>query len=114
MTRLPEKGDVAAAVKVFNARVSALAEGGGEVITGAIAIGVNSGSIAGDTSPLLAAYEDLFDVGELLTEAGLGFVMETIAKIALGRSVDVNSELISMYMQAAALGVLIERGRWQS
>ena len=57
-------------------------------------------------------YGDLFDFGELLTEGGASLIKHAIATMAEPDEDDL-SVLISLVSQAVAIGVLMERARWQ-
>lgn len=110
MSRLPEKGDVALAVDTLDARVVAISDGGTFVDCGPIRIR-KDGLTGEGVDPLLRAYGDLFDPGELLAEGGMSLILKTIVGIA--QTSDPRSEMATLFMQAAALGVLMERARWE-
>lgn len=115
MSRLPEKGDAAAAIDAMNARTDALgADGPKPLEGGTYRFDVMTGTTAegADTQVMRGAYGDLFDVTELLDEGGMYLVQAFLRDIARGYR-DPTSALASLLFQGTAIGVLMERARWE-
>lgn len=112
MSPLPEKGDVARAVAIWNARLnSAVGSEPGDPPVQIGDVNVSGGELDGEGAPTLRMmYGDLLDVGETLTDAGADVIHYATELIESGRS-DLRSELANVFLQGAGLGVLMERGR---
>lgn len=110
MSRLPEKGDTQTAVDLLDARVRAISNGSSLVMCGPVLIDGDEMSGPG-VDPLLKAYGDLLDSGEFVSEAGIPLV--GVALIDMARNGGIQSALLGLALQAAALGVLMERARWE-
>lgn len=113
--RHPEKGEVQAAADMMNGRMRAVADDVPENETfdigGKVYINRLTGEATGMPLGVLAVYGDLFDVGEM-TLSALSVCNLFLADIATGRR-DPIEALVSLYLQAAGKGVLIERARWE-
>jgi hypothetical protein len=107
---LPKKGDTATAIDLLDARVRAISGGSSLISCGPVLIDGTEMSGPG-VDPLLKAYGDLLDSGEFLSEAGLPLVRVALAEMGIGGSVQ--SALLGLVLQGAALGVLMERARWE-
>jgi hypothetical protein len=110
VSRLPEKGDTQAAIEMLDARVRAISGGGNVVNCGPVVVDGEEVSGSG-ADPLLKAYGDLLDSGEFLSEAGVPLVGVALVQIASDGGFQ--SPLLGLALQAAALGVLMERARWE-
>lgn len=108
MSSLPEKGEVRAAAEALDERLSAA--GIPEDGSASAAINVTTGEVAGDRPDAVrAVYGDLYDLAEMAdvaTAASEHFIID----IAVRRK-PVEQALRSMYMLAAAHGVMLERRR---
>lgn len=112
MSHLPEPGEAKAAAETFTRRVQAMTDGGDAMYTGPISVKVQTGEMGGDVDPLRKAYGDLFDPGEVLAEGGVDLALRTIVDIGV-HGHDPIAGMLSAYMQGVALGVLMERARWE-
>lgn len=73
---------------------------------------VGEDDIEGEGRPVaLLIYGDLFDVGDLLADGGEMIVRNSLKAAML--SGDLLSSLASCLVQGVALGVLMERARWE-
>jgi hypothetical protein len=112
--RHPEKGEADAAAKVMDARMRAVA-GEPDTVTFNIAqanISRQTGEVSStDNMALGAVYGDLVDVGEVVLMCE-PVVSAFLVDIATGRR-DPVSAMVSLYLQATGVGVLVERARWQ-
>lgn len=99
-----KSGEAKAAADVLRDRLDAAA--GGEVFVAEV--NVNTGAMRGEDFAFRSVYGDLFDVAEVAHVAEAP-VMAFFMDIAGG--VDPTIALRSMYLLAAAHGVLIERAR---
>lgn len=104
MSRLPEEGDVAVATDLWNARIEATT-GGDQMCAGPVRI-TEHGAVGEGMSPILRAAGDLFD-------PGAGVEMIRAAIVDMLRDGDVQSALATVVLQSTALGVLMERARWE-
>jgi hypothetical protein len=109
VSRLPEPGDVRRAQEMLDARVHAIADGAEHLESGPVS--VHEGHLVGGADPIFAAYGDLFDPGEVLSE--IGFLMVKAAAADVVRTMDPLSALSTLLLQGMALGVLQERLRWE-
>lgn len=113
MNPLPEKGDARRAAEAMDARMHAIA-GDIESVTFNIAsasVSRKTGELrSNDVQSIGGVYGDLFDVGELVALSA-GVCEAFILDIATDRR-DPMSAMVSIYLQAAGVGVLMERERW--
>lgn len=114
MIPLPEKGEARRASEVMDARMRAIS-GDDESVTFNISsadVSLKTGEMR-STNPqgIGGVYGDLFDVGELVALSA-SICAAFMVDIATERR-DPMSALVSVYLQAAGIGVLIERARWQ-
>ena len=114
MSHLPEPGDVKVAVDMMNARSEARGMRGEKPISaGTVFVDFEAGSVAlNQADTLLSVYGDLFDVAELLQEGGAMMVRNYLHDIVTGDH-DPLSALSSLLFQGVAIGVLMERARWE-
>lgn len=113
MSRLPEKGDVEAAIRRFDARMNAASNDESIYHTGAISARRGGGLDGPGAQAMLRVYGDLFDPGEALTAGGFGLCKAFIQDIAAGGT-DPFDAMASLWFQGLALGVLMERERWEA
>jgi hypothetical protein len=106
--RHPEKGEARAAADKLRDRFHSLTPEGVDHTTAEV--NPSTGEWRGDQFAMLAMYGDLFDIGEV-AEIAQTPVYKFILDIASGIAPE--TALRSMYLLAAAHGVLIERGRWE-
>lgn len=114
--RLPEPGDVAAAVRIFNARIEAAVgadENSPTVWTGPTLINLAEDAMDGEGAlSMRMVYGDLFEIPELMREGGASLAHRYVNEMLSGES-DLFSSLVTMYLQGCGLGVLMERRRWE-
>lgn len=109
MSRLPEPGDLHAAVEVWNARVTAVTGG----IDGMPVGPVNTARGDGEGLAVLrVAVGDLYDPHEFLREIGRPLADECAVDL-LRTHGDLASAVATAVIQAAAIGCLMERHRWE-
>lgn len=112
---LPQPGDVRTAADAMNARAEALGIERDDVgVVGDLQLlsdGNETAVTGAAVDPLRRIYGDLFDVAEAM-EIGAPVVHELIADLVAGE-IDLQSGLGSMFFQGLALGVMMERQRWQ-
>lgn len=108
MSHLPEKGDIKAACDTWNARVHAVNGGADEKPCGDVNVKTRSGE---GVDTLRRAVGDLYDPGEFLAEVGVPLIDDCTIDIL--RTGDLRSAFATAIIQAAALGALMERARWQ-
>lgn len=113
MSRLPEKGDAKRAYQAINARAVAAVD---EVAPGHHLVGLidmRDGELTGDgLDGFRRVYGDLFDISETIEYGGTDLVFASLEKIDRG-VMDPFSALMSLFLQATATGVIMERQRWE-
>lgn len=115
MSFLPEPGDARAAFDLMDERAHATLPDTSEHMHDAgdmefdMGAGVMSGSAA---VKFRLAYGDLFKTEEVLKEGGVSLLVAT-AKVWL-KEQDTLSVLASLMLQSMAIGVLMERRRWEA
>lgn len=114
-TPSPEKGEARAAADTMDARMRAVA-GEPESITFNLAsanISRRTGEVDSNNALALGGvYGDLFDVGDVILMSE-PIIHAFLLDIASERR-DPVSAMASLYLQAAGVGVLMERKRWEA
>jgi hypothetical protein len=114
MGRLPEPGDARAAFDLMDERAKATLPDTSNHMhdAGDLEFDATAGVMSGEAAKKFRlAYGDLFTTEEVLQEGGLSLLGST-AEVWL-RENDVLSVLASLMLQSMAIGVLMERHRWE-
>lgn len=119
MSRLPQPGDVPRASRALNQRFAAaleMTEDDTCRVGGNLRVNMTTGDVSGEgAAQTLMVYGDLFSIPELFVAfmGGEGNVIDGhIAGVESGEF-ELRSTLMSLVQQATAMGVLMERQRWE-
>lgn len=115
--QLPASGDVRRAADAMNKRVEAALNVPQGTRPGFVDIGLTTvdgtgiGGVGADA--MRRVHGDLVDTGEFIDDVALGWINATLDGVTSGKF-DPISALASLSIQSVALGVLMERQRWEA
>jgi hypothetical protein len=109
MSQLPVTADIDRAIEVWDARIDALTGGGDGMCAGVVE--TVDGAHGEGLVALRQACGDLFDPAEFIDRIGVKLIHAALEDAVRER--DAGSAVATAVLQAAALGVLIERARWE-